>query len=189
MTLIEQFEEKFKPLLGHTQRWDAFHFIAKRLLSKRPRIVETGCVHYPNDWEGQGASTQIWDWIVDHTDGIAYSVDISEENVGVAQSICRNVDVFCQDSIQFLSQIVLKHVDLLFLDSWDTNPPYAHAYLHAAGELAAAYHKLPSGCLIAVDDCNLSSPKGGKDYFITQFFEGLEITPVVRGYITIWQKP
>jgi hypothetical protein len=183
-----KFKDKFEPLLGNTHRWAGFSYIADALISKNKsiNIVETGCTH-TQDWKGHGCSTIIWDWFVQNTGGTCTTVDLSEPHIGVCKTLCPNVNAVYGESITTLLSLDLSKTDLLFLDSYDHNPPYGLSELHAVGELAASYERLPSGCLIAVDDCN---PDGtGKHNFINVFFKRMGISPVSASYIYVWRKP
>lgn len=83
----------------------------------------------------------------------------------------------------------MKNCALLYLDSMDLyGAPHemAQSALHHAGELAACYSRLPSGCLIAVDDCKEPI---GKHTIVKAFFDAAGIKPEFSGYITIWRKP
>ncbi len=175
-----------------TKRWEAFVHLT-RCLSRLDKglIVETGCVRAKDDYEGAGASTLVWDWIAEQTKrGICVkSVDNNLAHVELARRLAPNSEIHCIDSIAWLraNTALLTECSLLYLDSYDHNPPYELSELHAMGELAAAYESLPKGCLIAVDDCN---PDGtGKFGFIKLFFERANVLPEVKGYITAWRKP
>lgn len=195
--LLEEWEEKFKPLLGDTCRWDGFSLIATKLIenNKPIAILETGCVHYKNEenYKQQGSSTLVWEWLVEKTQGTGWSVDIDIKHVLIALDLMTSdrFHIVENDSIHLLSRsneyLCLDILDLLYLDSMDHDPgQYALSELHHMGELAAAYPKLKSGCLIAIDDCQ---PVGGKDHFVRQFFERMNIPPLLKSYVSVWQKP
>lgn len=187
-TLIDEFNSQFKPFLGDTARWEAFSLIAQKLLSKNKciYIFETGCV-WTEDWKGQGCSTKLWEWICEATKGSVLSFDLNDEHVELARKFCPKAHIVSGDSIEGLLQYNSTDLDLLFLDSYDHNPPYGLSELHAIGELAVCYEKLPSGCLIAVDDCG--SETSGKHNFINVFFKRMGIEPLLKSYIYVWQKP
>lgn len=190
----EKFLEHFQPMLRLTKRWDGFSYLSLQLSRKsNALIVETGCVRRENDWEGAGCSTRVWDWMVEETEGAtgAISIDNDSGHVELAKHLCRNVKVQLEDSIFALRRMVelgvAREIDLLFLDSYDHNPPYGPSELHAAGELACVWDHLKSGCFIAVDDCN---PDGtGKHHLVRQFFIRMNIKPEKSDYIHIWRKP
>ncbi len=190
---IKDFEDKFSPLLGDTARWKAFHLIAEFLLNKNNpiNIIETGCV-WTADWKGQGCSTIVWKWLIDARKGSLKSLDINEEHLKKAKAFCPNTEPLIEfiqgDSIKNLIEIDLSKTDLLFLDSYDHNPPYGLSELHAVGELSVCYERLPSGCLIAVDDCHVDQDSG-KHNFINVFFKRMGIEPLLKSYMYVWKKP
>lgn len=187
-TLLAEFDAKFAPLYKTSPRLPCYRLIADILFRKgRPvNILETGCV-WTLDWVGQGCSTRMWEWLTSKAGGSIRSIDISEEHVTKARAACPSAEVILGNSLEVLLKLDISNIDLLFLDSYDHNPPYGLSELHAIGELATCYERLPSGCLIAVDDCN---PTGfGKHNFIKMFFKRMEIAPLTEGYIHVWQKP
>jgi hypothetical protein len=130
----------------------------------------------------------MWDWMAQKTGGSVRSLDINVDHVNSASNMCPNSQIIIGDSIESMVKLDLSYVNLLFLDSYDHNPPfYGLSELHAIGELAASYEKLPSGCLIAVDDCK--SEIGGKHNFINVFFKRIKTPPLKATYVHVWQKP
>lgn len=194
MTPIDKFEAEFEEHLGQSHRWDAFRFLARHLLSLgRPvTIVETGCVRRPGNWIGDGGSTFLWDWIARETGGHAKTIDIDLGALCRLLGTLKATEVVCGDSVRLFSdrasvRDALKKCDLLYLDSLDHDPPYAFSELHHAAELHQAWPLLPSGCLIAVDDCKSSTH--GKHALVKIVMDKLGIDPVFTGYITVWRKP
>lgn len=188
---IAAFTHKFARHLGGTKRWDAFLRIASELFNfHRPvTIGETGSLRILDNWEGDGQSTRLWDFIAKYTNGRAYSIDKSQETHLLVGLNCPNVVSFCDDSLMILPSLehLVKNFDLLYLDSMDYEPPFALSEIHHAGELAFCYPRLKSGCLIAVDDCH--SDFQGKHVFVKAFFDRMGIAPLLKSYITIWKKP
>jgi len=83
----------------------------------------------------------------------------------------------------------MQHVellDLLYLDSYDLVEGIESPTHHLA-ELTAVYPRLPSGCLIAVDDC--VSATHGKHRFVLAWLASLGVQPILESYVTIWRKP
>jgi len=185
----EEWEKEFAPKLKDTMRWEGYSFIAKRLSRvASPRIVETGCIRTESDWAGNGQSTLQWQWMAQQDEAIEVeSVDIDPKNCVLAERLCPNVWIHNSDSIEFLSTKAMREPDLLFLDSYDHDPPYGPSELHAVGELACVWDRLKSGCMIAVDDCNGDGT--GKHYLIRHFFDRMGIKPAVASYIHVWIKP
>jgi hypothetical protein len=188
-----EFEKEFGPKLGTSNRWGAFLTIAGRLsrLERAVNIGETGCVRDENGWIGNGNSTMMWEWIGKKTGGDIFSIDISPDNVNLARRIAPRVNYYRNDSVHMLSHpeldVKLRHLDLLYLDSYDHNPPFGLSELHHAGELAACYERLPSGCMIAIDDCH--GEDSGKHFLVNQFFKRMKIPPLLTSYVFIWVKP
>lgn len=188
----QRFEEKFKPHLGETHRWQAFSFIAQELfnLNRPVEIVETGCMREIGNWKGDGQSTLLWDFIAELTNGYFAAVDSDSKAVSVAAeaSTCFQTSIFCNDSIAFLKRHQPRSdIDLLYLDSMDYDGERNLSALHHVGELACVYRDLKPGCLIAVDDCH--SAKAGKHIFVKAFFDSIGVEPLINSYITVWRKP
>ena len=182
------FEAAFKEKLGE-HRWIGMKTLGYFLLAKRDavHIVETGCARQADNWSGDGQSTQIWNWIVERTGGTVVSFDLDQRAVDYAKSVAPLVDVRCVDSIIGLRSLPdLEKTDLLYLDSFDLDDGIASATHHLA-ELASVYDRLPSGCLIAVDDC--MDATRGKHRFVLAWLNYIGVPPLVESYITIWRKP
>ena len=139
-------------------------------------------------WAGDGQSTRLWAFIVEAVGGSAFSLDIDPKACVLARKTCGGfVSVVETDSITYLAQCVdLGRLDLLYLDRFDYTGD-ARSALHHAGELAAAYPKLPSGCRIAVDDCH--TPTEGKHTLVKAYFDAMGIEPELASYVTVWRKP
>lgn len=193
MFSFEQFEREFKPKLGSTIRWEGFSHIARNLCGKEIiTIVETGTIRSEHDWSGNGQSTMLWNWMMVQSAGHTISVDINPSNIIKCRILCRNVDPVQSDSLLFFNtnkeRGLFTDLDLLYLDSYDhDHPKKPQSELHASAELGSVYDYLPSGCLIAVDDCHADGT--GKHYLIKHFFQRLGVEPLVSSYIHVWRKP
>jgi len=55
--------------------------------------------------------------------------------------------------------------------------------MHQVGELGAIWNRLPSGCLVASDDCITET--AGKHVGTKVLFNMLSLEPVFKSYITI----
>ena len=191
LSLFEQWETEFEPLLGHTPRWEGFCYIVKELLGRGTlRILETGTLRKPGNWAGDGCSTKIWDWLKEHkpSDVQVVSVDSSAEACKAARTECPHVWVMCNDSVSYLRGVGKIKLDLLYLDSYDYHPGQeVNACMHQVAELAAIWERLPSGCLIASDDSH--NPDQGKPALTRRLLAAIGIQPEVDSYIVVWRKP
>ena len=183
------FDDAFIEQLGTSRRWRAFSVIVLRLLGLgRPvQIIETGCARKAGNWAGDGQSTVVWDWVIGKVGGHAMSIDLDPEHCATARSLAPRVEVICGDSIWNLRGAhQVEFADLVYLDAYDVTDDYRSS-LHHMGELAAIYEQLPSGCMIAVDDC--ISPTRGKHLLVKHFFESIGVKPLVDSYVCVWVKP
>lgn len=178
-------------------RWSCFRQIALFLLAQEKpiHIVETGGLRGPGNFDGDGNSTILWDWLSSQTGGTLISLDLHDH---CGKHMLEHCPGMISGSSHFVRgdslEWILTHshklsaVSLLYLDSYDySSAQRGRASLHAAGELALAWDALPSGCLIAIDDC--ISVDEGKHLLISNFFRLQGIPPVLDTYITAWVKP
>ena len=189
MITLADFDAEFGRHLDTTRRWGAFRTIVANLIARgRPvNIVETGCARQPDNWAGDGQSTLVWDWLLDKVGGTGLSMDISDPNCRAAASQVQHFKVACVDSVVGLRTMVTpEEIDFLYLDSYDLTETIDSPTHHLA-ELASVYPRLPSGCLIAVDDC--VDEQYGKHRFIRDWLVRMGVQPVLRGYVTVWVKP
>lgn len=198
MNHFEEFCKQFKPLLcvneykkNQYNRWPAFEFIAKELLEKnRPiNIIETGTLRAENDWLGYGHSALLWDWIISKTGGNFYSVDIDHEAIRFARARCKNINLIHCDSVGYLRTVDAEKVDILYLDSYNwSKEDHISSCLHHMTELGAIWDRLPSGCLIAIDDRHTDHL--GKHVLVELFFvEIIRIQPLIKCHVIVWRKP
>jgi hypothetical protein len=189
----EKFIEKFAHQLGGGHRFEPFQFIVTELseLNRPLLIVETGTARERGNWQGDGQSTLIWDWLIGEVGGQAQSVDFNQDAVEIARSQAPRVTCVWGDSQAFLRGFFeAELIDLLYLDAYDwgdSRQANSLSELHHVGELAAIYERLRSGCLIAVDDCH--GIDQGKHVLVQEFFNRIGIEPLRRGYVTVWKKP
>lgn len=171
--LFSEWEAEYKPLLGKSLRWEGFCWLMKELLAlDKPVILETGTLREPGNWNGDGQSTMLWQWVMERKSGIAVSVDGDERACMLARRACPKVHIVCDDSVRFLRGFFPFKVSLLYLDSSD-DP------VNQLAELTAAWGMLPPGCLIASDDAPTKA-------LWTRKFLG---EPEFDGYIACWRKP
>jgi hypothetical protein len=185
----ESFEQRFAPVLYGTPRFEAFKMICDYLLSLgRPvKIVETGCVRARDNWDGDGQSTVIWDWVISQVGGSLTSIDLDKQACETALRLVPGARIICGDSVENLMYMKdKKDIDLLYLDSMDWDGT-ARSALHHFDELAICWDQLEPGAVIAVDDC---FPDGrGKGEIIRSRLDAVAVKPNLDSYITIWQKP
>jgi hypothetical protein len=186
---ISEFDKAFGLALGKSRRWKAFTLIAEDLINrKRPiYIVETGCARQLGNWEGDGLSTVLWDWMITRVGGRSITFEINQANIIEGRKMVSKAEIVQCDSVIGLRTVDSPGtIDLLYLDSFDLTETI-DSPLHHLAELASIYAALPSGCLIAVDDC--VDEQHGKHRFVRDFFSRLGVEPVLRSYITVWRKP
>lgn len=194
-SLVEQWENDFRPLLGDSPRWDGFKLIAADQLEREVvGILETGTCRKPGDWAGDGQSTRVWNWIIGHMNAardrsaIGISVDVEMASVETSQKLAPHMHVFCHDSISFLRGYIPFQPTLLYLDSRDWGPgAEVTSCMHQVAELAAIWERLPSGCLIASDDSHNADQ--GKPALTRRLLHVLNIEPILDSYIVVWRKP
>jgi hypothetical protein len=185
---VSDFRDRFASVLGESHRWNSFNLINDRMaaLARPVRIVETGCARQENNWGGDGQSTQLWNWMAETYGGTVRSFDIDPGHCAYAKSVAPLVEVYCQDSVTGLRQYEkTEEIDFLYLDSMDCGDGIASP-LHHLAELASVYERLPSGCLIAVDDCVGGY---GKGVLVDALLTILDVQPIRRDYVTVWVKP
>lgn len=166
-----------------------FHKVATLGLTQ---IIETGTARARGNWQGDGQSTLVWDWLAGEIeDAKVISIDLNPNAVEVAKEQTKNIKFIVGDSITKLAaqtSKTLSKVGLLYLDSMDFEWGRGEASAqHHLGELLAVWDGLPSDCLIAVDDCH--SPYQGKHTAVAAFMAAKEIAPAFSGYQMGWIKP
>lgn len=153
-------------------------------------IIETGTTRNLKNFLGDGCSTYWWNLAAQKNQNLkVFSVDINAENCALSSSAFRNVEVVHFDSVSWLEKFEEKEkIKLIYLDSFDWSPALnAESAFHHFSELASVWASLPSGCIIAVDDCH--GVQFGKHWMIEFFLKHLGIDPIYRGYQIIWKKP
>lgn len=186
----QQFSRFFQPRLG--RRADGFAVLFQALaVHTRPLIIETGCLRLPNNWEGDGQSSFLFDALVRDRQGQFLSIDLSVENIGTARRACSSAANFiCNDSVaalHTLSLLMRGPAALLYLDSFDVDAanPLPSA-IHHAMELTAARPLIGPGTIVCVDDYCLGGEAGGKGLILDQFFTSIRAEVLHSGYQKIW---
>ena len=184
--------EKYAARLG--VRRDGFLSMFSLLEAARPqgdfRIVETGSMRVPGNWEGDGQSTVLFDHFVTFHGGELLTVDLSPECGDlIAQACSAQVLFTCEDSVRYLHKLSNagdQRIDLLYLDSFDldVNQPMPSAFHHVK-ELLAIWPVLRPGALIVVDDNPADSI--GKGFLVENFLDHIGVPKVFDGYQKVWQ--
>lgn len=142
-------------------RKDTFLEIFKQLENKKEKkycIIETGAARGgPNDMEGNGSSTYLFDKFVNFYDGVVISFELNKNTVKlVNSSVSKKTTVICKDSIEGINTLKDKttyFLDLLYLDSLDTKfDNDEESANHALNELKSGIFYLKNNSMIFIDD-------------------------------------
>ncbi len=155
-------------------------------------IIETGSAHDRNNWDGQGQSTLIWDWVVGtYADIGAFSLDIRPESIETAKAQTTNIAYILGDSVKSLADMgdnLIRKTYLLYLDSFDWTPEgNLDSAFHHLAELTSVWRCLPSGCLIVVDDRH--GDFKGKHWLVEGYMRQMGIESVFKNHQQGWLKP
>jgi len=184
------YEKYFLKLEQGHRYWTMYTALSLFLQSNGSVIVETGCLRMDGDW-GAGMSTLVFNDIRTRYKKELYSVDISGNNLKIAEKIVQHAasnfrppHFVESDSILFLGTFD-KKIDLLYLDSldFDFNNP-ASSQEHCLKELQAAYDKLSDTAVVLMDDNNL--PGGGKPAKAKLWLQEQGWTCVADHHQTLW---
>ncbi len=192
MALTVQLVEQpwFKRL---SMRAGTFYQMIKHLdQSPGGRIIETGCAWDKDNFEGQGQSTLIWDWVLSNRQDLyCTSIDATPKSIDNAKAQVQHVNLILGDSVKVLNAMpshTFIDCRLLYLDSFDWTPELnLESAFHHMAELACVWPHLPSGCMIAVDDRH--GVGVGKHWLVEAFMTKLKIEPVFCEYQIGWVKP
>lgn len=185
------FSTRYSDLLG--KRADTFKEMFLHLLKRRQHnftIVETGTVRMEHNFNGDGCSTVIFDHFISTYGGTLHTVDINPQSCALARRLTSpRTLVTISDSVIFLDTFQKPEtIDLLYLDSFDFDANNPHpSSLHHIKELATVWAKLPSGCLIVIDD-NFEDGSG-KGAYIQEFMYNVGATPLFNSYQLGFIKP
>ena len=197
-SFMPEYERTFAPHLN--QRAESFRVMLEKLeevAARRPGpllIIETGSMREVDDW-GAGQSTLLWKAFSAFHQCEIHTVDLNPDTTALVKRVCGEaVHAHTRDSVAFLYDMAnakpRRHIDLLYLDSYDFNPedPFPSA-MHHILELIAIRPCLGEGSLVAIDD-NFVLPDGsftGKGYLALQWFRHLNISSLHLGYQFVWQ--
>lgn len=197
MTILEQFDadprfkglarrrNNFRQMIEHAESFSAEHGTCQ--------ILETGTAWDQNNWDGQGQSTIVWDWLAKLDPGVKVtSIDIRPESTETARKQTTHVDYITGDSVLSINELpegFFKSVGLLYLDSFDwAEQINLESSFHHMAELASCWRLLPSGCLVAVDDRHGDGK--GKHWLVEAYMQHyLKLEPVFRNHQVGWIKP
>ena len=191
VTLDEMFALLDKRRPGFEMLWD------KVKTTEHPLIVETGCTRQPDNWFGDGQSTQVFNAMCEQAEGTLNSVDINQENCAFArQLVGPRAQIYCGDSVEWLQQAeevfwrTGRKITVLYLDSFDLDVNnWAPSALHHIFELLSIKNALAPGSLVAVDD-NVAMEDGthvGKGTFVANWMQRAGKQQIHQGYQWIWQ--
>lgn len=189
LTAFEE-NEKFSRL--GVRRYSFYKMVEHLEKAEPGLIIETGTAWDKDNWEGQGQSTLIWDWACEKLEKHSVlSIDLNPEAAKMSGEQTKFVRYETADSVKTLNKLPddhLKYCRILYLDSYDWTPEgNLDSAFHHIAELATIWAKLPSGCLIVVDDCH--GPMKGKHFMVEFFMEKLGVESYFKGYQTGWIKP
>jgi predicted O-methyltransferase YrrM len=172
------------PWLELGKRAEPFRTIID-LLPANCVIVETGTVRKEHNWCGDGQSTVVWDQVARVLAGHVTTIDIDP----VGAELVDHLGLTCTTAITADSLVTLRKlsapVALLYLDSFDINFAEPEpAQQHHLREIAAAWHLMRPGSIVAVDD-NL--PHAGKGRLVAEFLEARGAVRIVDAYVQAWR--
>lgn len=201
MNILERFDqdERFKRLARRRSNFRAMvgHVYNKYREHGAVGIIETGSAWDTGNWEGQGQSTLIWDWLIEQVGGSnaqidCTSIDVRQESVDNSKAQTKFVEYICGDAVAEIAKLNSAHftnVFLLYLDSYDWTPQLnIESAFHHMAELTACYRLLPPGCMVVVDDRH--GDEQGKHFMVEAFFSHyLKLNPVFKNHQIGFIKP
>lgn len=156
-------------------------------------IVETGTAWDPNNFEYQGQSSLIWDWLLHDEAGATLktiSIDIRPEASDYAKKHCSKVDFKIGDSPRVLNSLpksIVENISVLYLDSFDWSDELnLLSAMHHLVELTSVWAALPGGCLIAVDDRH--GDERGKHWLVEKYMTLLGYETCFKNHQIGWIK-
>jgi hypothetical protein len=180
------------------KRRPGFELLHDKIKStKNPLIVETGCTRQPDNWFGDGQSTQVFNAMCELHEGTLNSVDVDPKAAEFARTLVGpRSHIYCGDSVAWLQEAetmygkIGRKIDVLYLDSFDLDiANWAPSALHHIFELLAIKNALQPGSLVAVDD-NLIMEDGnhvGKGTFVANWMARTGKKQIYQGYQFIWE--
>ncbi len=191
LAFAEQFDRHFRPRLGRRADGFAAIFAALEPVRADLLVLETGCMRIPDNWEGDGQSTFMFDALARERGGAVISIDITPESIDTARRACSSAtQLILGDSVaalHALARLAARPASLLYLDSFDLDPenPLPSA-IHHALELAAARPLIGPGTVVCVDDYGVGG-QGGKGMIVDRFFAAIRAEVLYSGYQKVWR--
>jgi hypothetical protein len=185
----QRFTNKFGLVLGQSSRWDFFKHANEYLgnLCRPIYIVETGSMRQANNWDGDGQSTRVWDWMAKEYGGHVVTCELDQSAIDLARKFTDRAQYIHGDSVDALREMPNKqNIDLLYLDSMDAyhNGSAEHHYQ----ELKQVYDQMRIGALIAIDD--YQGKREGKTAVIEALFDRKWIPGTLfRNQVLVYAKP
>lgn len=175
-------------------------------------IVETGCLRTPDNWQGDGQSTLMFDRYLRHrpAGGVCYAMDIDPAATAACSSLVgQNTQVLTGDSVVALRDVADRlraassKVALLYLDSFDLDwGNLTPSAVHHLKELVSIYEFVSPQTLVVVDDapmeafCSSSDDTGftllqqpvvsGKGKYVAEYASQVGAKPFFTHYQSGW---
>jgi len=181
----------YYPLLK--RRADGFLKIFEELENMKKNkylILETGTCRIPNNWEGDGQSTRLWNAFLEYNkNGKCYSVDIDPNACLIAKEMINTnyIDIICQNSISYLESIPENiKFDLIYLDSYDLDLNNIHpSSMHHVRELLSVIHKNTTpNTILSIDDHYNGN---GKGKYISEWINDIGFKTIYEGYQVVYK--
>lgn len=189
--ILDLFEENQNFAKLAARRFTFYKMVEHLAKCETGFIIETGTAWDKDNWDGQGQSTLIWDWVCKQLGHKCISIDLNPGASETAKTQTSNVDFMVCDSVAALADMVEDRISscrLLYLDSFDWSPEAnLDSAFHHMAELATVWAKLSPGTMIVVDDRH--GDMKGKHFMVELFMEKLGIKPVFKEYQIGWIKP
>ncbi len=163
-----------------------FEFLRDR---QKPQVLETGCIRSVDDW-GAGWFTALCGYMLKSVGGHLVSVDYTPKNCDFARLWTGRlpVTVVESDSVQFLDNYAGPKLDVIYLDSMDTDVP-GHQE-HCLAEARAAVPHLKDDGLLVIDDSPWDGEKWvGKGGLAIPWLLERGWRHVFKGYQSIFARP
>jgi hypothetical protein len=196
-------EVSFRKIFNYLDTFDA---------SQPLVIVETGCLRTPDNWQGDGQSTLMFDrYLRDRpAGGVCYAMDIDPAATAACGALVgQNTQVLTGDSVVTLRDVADRlrasgsKISLLYLDSFDLDwGNLTPSAVHHLKELVSIYEFVSPQTLVVVDDapmeafCASSDDTGftllqqpvvsGKGKYVAEYASQVGAKPLFTLYQSGW---